>query len=208
MVKELFRAHRNQVPIVSEEEIEKLERYFAILKSWNERMALVSKKTIDLSFGNHFVDSLYISDLGKKYLAGKKAYDLGSGAGFPGLVFAIRNPEITVRLYEKLSKKQSFLSAVVNQLELKNVEIHGAMPEEKHEGLVFARAVMPPDELFPFLAKRLKNKAVLIVNIGSQAEPPKTPSAFKLIEEIRYSLPLNCGDRRAIAYQFVPRETV
>lgn len=170
-------------------------------------MALVSKKTIGLSFGNHFVDSLFISDFGKKYLVGNQVYDLGSGAGFPGLVFAIRNPEVKICLYEKLLKKQTFLGAVVSQLGLTNVEIKGAMPEQKHGGLIFARAVMPPSELFPFLSRRLSEGAVLIVNIGSQSEAPQAPKNFKPLEEIRYSLPLECGDRRAIAYKFVPRET-
>ena len=206
-MKELFKKYQETIPPVSLEQIEKLNQYFSILESWNEKMALVSKKTIGLSFGNHFVDSLFISDFGKKYLVGNQVYDLGSGAGFPGIVFAIRNPEVKICLYEKLLKKQAFLGAVVSQLGLTNVEIKGAMPEQKHGGLIFARAVMPPPELFPFLSRRLSGGAVLIVNIGSQSEAPQAPKNFKPLEEIRYSLPLECGDRRAIAYKFVPRET-
>ncbi|MFM8270440.1 MAG: 16S rRNA (guanine(527)-N(7))-methyltransferase RsmG [Pseudomonadota bacterium] len=207
LLKDQFKEFGNGLPAVSPTEVEKYEDYFSILRSWNERMALVSKKSIDLSFATHFCDSLFISDFGKKFVKGNKVYDLGSGAGFPGLVFAIRNPELQICLYEKLLKKQTFLGAVAGQLQLKNVEIQGSMPEQKHGGLILARAVMPPAELFQFMLKRMADGAVLVVNIGSQAEEPKAPNKFKKLEELKYTLPLDCGDRRAIAYQFVPRET-
>lgn len=206
-MKELFEKFHKELPAVRSDEIEKLGSYFEILKQWNEQMALVSKKSIDLSFGNHFADSLFISEFGKKYLEGNQAYDLGSGAGFPGLVFAIRYPEVNIRLYEKLLKKQTFLSAVAGHLELKNVQVEGAMPEELHKGLVFARAVMPPPELFSFLSKRMAENSVLIVNIGSQGDPPTAPPQFKKLDEIRYKLPLECGERRALAFKFVSRGT-
>lgn len=206
-LKELFKNSKETLPKVNSAEVEKYEEYFSVLSSWNERMALVSKKSIDLSFATHFCDSLFISDFGKKFLKSRRVYDLGSGAGFPGLVFAIRNPELQVRLYEKLLKKQTFLTAVVGQLNLQNIEVRGAMPEEKHEGLILARAVMPPPDLFKFLSNKMSDGAVLVVNIGSQAEEPQPPAKFKKLEEIRYTLPLGCGDRRAIAYQFVSRGT-
>jgi 16S rRNA (guanine527-N7)-methyltransferase len=206
-LKEQFKSFQGSLPALTASEVEKYEEYFSVLRSWNEKMALVSKKSIDLSFANHFCDSLFISGFGKKFLQGNQVYDLGSGAGFPGLVFAIRNPEIHIRLYEKLLKKQTFLGAVVGQLKLENVEVTGSMPEEKHGGLILARAVMPPPELFQFLSTRMSEGAVLIVNIGSQAEEPTPPKRFKKLEEVRYTLPLDCGSRRAIAYQFVSRGT-
>jgi len=208
LLKEQFKSFQGVLPALTEREIEKYEEYFSVLRSWNEKMALVSKKSINLSFATHFCDSLFISDFGKKYLKGNRVYDLGSGAGFPGLVFAIRNPNLEVRLYEKLLKKQTFLGAVVGQLKLSNVKVQGAMPEERHSGLILARAVMPPPELFKFLSTRMSEGAVLIVNIGSQAEEPIPPKQFKKLEETKYSLPLDCGSRRAIAYQFVSRGTI
>jgi len=206
-LKEQFNSFQEFLPALTDHEIKKYDEYFSILRSWNEKMALVSKKSIELSFATHFCDSVFISDFGKKFLKGNQIYDLGSGAGFPGLVFAIRNPDIKVRLYEKLLKKQTFLGAVVGQLKLQNVEVRGAMPEEKHQGLLFARAVMPPPELFKFLSTRMSDGSILIVNIGSQAEEPTPPKHFQKLEETRYTLPLDCGSRKAIAYKFVPRGT-
>ncbi|NBV51499.1 hypothetical protein EBR78_09830 [bacterium] len=202
-----FKTFAAQIPSVSDREIGLYENFFQILVDWNQRMALVSKKSIELSFANHFVDSLFISDFGRMFLDGDTVFDLGSGAGFPGLVFAIRNPEVRVALYEKLLKKQTFLNAVVSQLQLKNVSVQGAMPERQHNGLVLARAVMPPDELFPFLHPRMSEGAVLVVNIGGQTEKPEAPKGFQLLKEKTYPLPLECGSRRALAYKIVSRET-
>ncbi|NDG27289.1 MAG: hypothetical protein EB120_08960, partial [Proteobacteria bacterium] len=67
-MKELFKNYQAALPPVSPEEVELYERYFSVLKSWNENLALVSKKSIDLSFANHFVDSIFISDFAKKFL--------------------------------------------------------------------------------------------------------------------------------------------
>lgn len=204
---ELFEKYKDVLPSVSPVEIALYERHFTILKSWNERMALVSKKSIDLSFANHFADSLFISDFSRRFLKTGQVFDLGTGAGFPGVVFGVRYPAVKVRLYEKLLKKQTFLAAVLNELDLKNVELQGTMPESRHEGVLLARAVMPPAELFPFVAKRLAPGSVIVVNIGSSAEAPVAPQEFKMLEEVRYTLPLDCGDRRALAFEFVPRET-
>lgn len=204
---EHFKASAEQIPPVSDREVGLYEKFFQILLDWNQRMALVSKKSIELSFATHFVDSLFISDFGRTFLKGNTVYDLGSGAGFPGLVFAIRNPEARVVLYEKLLKKQTFLNAVVNQLELKNVSVQGAMLDRQHEGLILARAVMPPVELFPFLLPRMKEGSVLVVNIGGQTEKPEAPKGFELLQEKTYPLPLDCGSRRALAYKIVSRET-
>jgi 16S rRNA (guanine527-N7)-methyltransferase len=206
-MKDLFDRYRSQIPEVSDQEQSTYEKYFEILESWNQRMALVSKKTIGLSFANHFVDSLFISDFAKQFYQKGEVYDLGSGAGFPGLVFAIRNPNLPITLYEKLLKKQTFLNAALQGLSIQNVKLEGAMPERPHEGVVLARAVMPPAELFPFLKKRMAANSFLIVNIGSQAPEPEAPEEFQKVGETSYQLPLDCGQRRAICYQFVPRET-
>lgn len=206
-MKELFERYATQIPEVSPQEQSAYEKYFEILENWNQRMALVSKKTIGLSFANHFVDSLFISDFAKQFYQSGEIYDLGSGAGFPGLVFAIRNPDLRITLYEKLLKKQTFLTAVIQGLSSENVKVEGAMPEKLHRGVVLARAVMPPPELFTYLKKRMARDSFLIVNIGSQTPEPEAPPEFLKAGEIVYELPLECGKRRAISYQFVPRET-
>jgi len=194
------------LPEVSAREIELYERHFAVLQQWNQNIGLVSRKSIDLSFAIHYVDSLFIASTAAKYVK-DDVMDLGCGAGFPGMIFAIRYPEIPVVLYEKSLKKQSFLTAALAALDLPNVEIRGAFPEEKVSGLLLARAVLPPPELFLFARKRLYPGSILVANRGGLAPEIETPKEFVKHEELVYSLPLDQGNRRVEVFEKVPRGT-
>lgn len=88
----------------------KLQIYHDLLLKWQAKINLVSPSTLDTAWERHFTDSLQLQDCipaGTKTLA-----DIGSGAGFPGLVLAIVRPELEVHLIESDQKKCSFLKAV------------------------------------------------------------------------------------------------
>jgi len=87
-----------------------LQTYQELLHKWQKRINLVSNNTIKDSWERHFEDSLQIIDLIPEMT--KNLVDLGSGAGFPGLVIAIEKPEISVTLVESDQKKCSFLKTV------------------------------------------------------------------------------------------------
>src|SRR3989344_969726 len=96
--------------LTTEAEREKYQLHFKLLLEWNERMALVSRKSIERSFQQHYADSIWTSNFARSYCDGRLVYDLGSGAGFPGIIFAIRYPELRVTLFERSKKKQLFLT--------------------------------------------------------------------------------------------------
>ena len=85
--------------------------YFDMLKFWNKKINLVSRKSIEISWERHFLDSaqlwLYLPYKARKWL------DFGSGAGFPALVLAVISrelqPELKFVLVEKNKKKAGFL---------------------------------------------------------------------------------------------------
>ena len=137
----------------------------------------------------------------------RPVFDLGTGAGFPGIVYAIRNPKAKVTLFERSLKKQTFLSAALASLNLSNVNLMGDMVPEKRTGLFLARAVLPPSELFKFMAKRMTSGSTLIVNVGGNSEPLLVPKEYIKTSELRYELPLDCGPRRVESFDFVPRGT-
>lgn len=126
-------------------------------------------------------------------------HDLGSGAGFPGYLFAIRYPDIRVTLYERIQKKKKFLEAVQEALNLPNIRIEGDFPTQV-EGLVLARAVMPKEELFPFLEKRMQRNSTVIVNSGGQSEEFYPLKYYKRTSQSEYTLPLDCGSRKIEAF--------
>ena len=134
-MKDEFKEWAGLLPTVREDEIDLYERHLALLTTWNEQMNLVSRNSLEKAFATHFADSVHIADFGHRFAQGRPVYDLGSGAGFPGLTYAIRYPDESITLFEKSLKKQSFLLAVVAQLELKNVRVEGALPDNAFNGL-------------------------------------------------------------------------
>ena len=93
---------------VSRETRAKLEIYEAELRRWQRVKNLVGPSTLDEMWDRHFADSLQLADLAQ----GAVWADLGSGAGFPGIVIAIARPATQVHLVESDSRKCAFLRHV------------------------------------------------------------------------------------------------
>ena len=109
---------------VSRETITSLVKYENYLIQSNKTLNLIGKSTINEIWTRHFLDSSQVIDFIDKNT--KNLIDLGSGAGFPGLIIAIlakdRKISLKVKLIEKSPKKASFLREIVNYLNL-NVEV-------------------------------------------------------------------------------------
>ncbi len=207
MLKAKFQQHAALLPPVKPEEVDRYGAYFALLKEWNEKINLVSRKSFDTSFEYHFADSLHIAQVAHDHLYGRQLRDLGTGAGFPGVVFAIRYPEIPVTLYEKLEKRRIYLTDVIEKLGLKNVTLQGALPEVKYRDVFTARAVFPLAELFPFMKRHFVTGGRLVVNMGSATDIPELPNGFRSLKQDQYTLPGDAGSRKIAVYELVPRET-
>jgi 16S rRNA (guanine527-N7)-methyltransferase len=195
------------LPPFSPEEVEKYDQYFALLKEWNEKINLVSRKSIDSSFSYHFADSLWIAHHAQAHLGNRKLRDLGSGAGFPGIVFGIRYPNTPVVLYEKMAKRRLFLQDAIDKLSLGNVQLQGALPEVRFGDVFTARAVFPPDELFPFMKRHYLPGGKLVTSWGGSKEVPEPPKPFVQVESLSYELPEDAGTRKLVVYEYVPRGT-
>jgi len=109
---------------VSRETTESFIKYEDILINNNKNMNLIGKSTINNLWIRHFLDSAQVIDFVDKN--DKTLIDIGSGAGFPGLVLALmsidRKIPLNVKLLEKSPKKSKFLKKLINDLEL-NVEV-------------------------------------------------------------------------------------
>lgn len=143
----------------------KLKAYEALLKKWQPKINLVSNNTLDEAWQRHFEDSIMLADLlpeGKKTL-----FDLGSGAGFPGLVLAIIRPDLDVHLIESDQKKCSFLRTVSRETD-SDVQIHNSRIEsvsrEIVPDIITARALAPLDRLFEYCADWIaKNENIVLI---------------------------------------------
>jgi len=100
----------NAMADVSRETQDKLEQYHALLLKWQKAINLISPGTVETAWHRHFEDSLQILSLISENT--KTLYDLGSGAGFPGLVAAMCRPDLDVHLIESDERKGQFLRTV------------------------------------------------------------------------------------------------
>ena len=111
----------------SVEQISKFYKYMNMLIEWNEKINLTAIIEPNEIILKHFIDSLTIyKDIPNK----SSVVDVGTGAGFPGIPLAIMNESLKVTLVDSLNKRLIFLQEVINELNLKNVELVHARAEE------------------------------------------------------------------------------
>lgn len=137
---------------------ERLEIYLRLLKEWNARMDLTAAMEDDEIVDRHFIDSLMI--LRSPYVTpGSRWIDVGTGAGFPGLVLAMAVPDLHMTLLDAQQKRLNFLDAVIGEAGIQNAStIHlraeeGARMKEFREmfDVAAARAVAPLNVLSEYL---------------------------------------------------------
>ena len=160
--------------ILSDEQIESYKTYSKLLQEWNKVMDLTAIDEEEQIIEKHFYDSL-ISAKYFKY-ENQTLLDIGSGAGFPGLVLAIAFPNLNITLLEPTLKRCNFLNAVINELGLKNVNVINDRAENfisaKREAydLVTSRAVSRLNMLLELSIPFLRVNGYMIALKGKNAE--------------------------------------
>ena len=137
---ELKRYLEREKITVHEEALEKLKHFAVLLHEWNRVHNLTGAKTVEAIYEN-IVDSLYPQTFVKRP---ESLLDVGTGAGFPGLVLAIAMPDTDVVLAEPLKKRVSFLKYACIDIGIDNVTVEAKRVESvKHEAfdLISSRAV-------------------------------------------------------------------
>ena len=112
----------------TDEKINNLIKYLKLLTEYNAHTNLTALRDEKSIIEKHFLDSLLLQNLIKKEF--KKAIDIGTGAGFPGMVLAIFNPNIEFTLMDSIGKKTKFLDLVKERLELHNVTVVTSRAED------------------------------------------------------------------------------
>ena len=157
---------------VSRETLAKLKAYADILADWNTRHNLVAKSTLPDLWRRHFWDSAQLAALVPD--SATNLVDLGSGAGFPGLVLAALRPGLAVTLCEATTKKCLFLRAAADRMDVR-VTIQNArledLPRQPFD-VVTARALAPLPELLDYAQKFAGPNSVCLFlkgqNVGAE----------------------------------------
>ena len=116
--------------------ISKLLIYKELLIKWNNSFNLTSVKNKEI-VTHHFLDCLAVIP----FIKSSTLLDVGTGAGLPGIVIAIVNPDIEVSLVDKVGKKINFIKRIIAELEIKNIEpyhdrVELLTSEEKYDGII------------------------------------------------------------------------
>lgn len=161
MTKEEFIQELKKINInISCDILIKLDKYYHLLITENEKYNLTNITEETSVYLKHFYDSLTITKAIN--LDNQKILDVGSGAGFPGLVLKIVFPNIKIDLLDSTAKRCNFLKQVIEELSLNDINVINARAEdyakenrEKYD-IVTSRAVAPLKHLLEYSIPMLK----------------------------------------------------
>lgn len=213
MNKEFFLEELKKINItLTNNQLEQLEKYYEMLVEYNKVMNLTGITDHDQVFLKHFYDSLTLSkiiDLTQE----ETLCDIGTGAGFPGLVIKICFPNLKVVLLDSLNKRTKFLSNVINELKLDNIEVVHTRAEEyalKNRNkfdVTTARAVAHLSTLLEYSIPMTKqNKYFIALKANVDEEIKEIDNALKCLntkieEKIEFNLPVENSNRTIIKFK-------
>ena len=187
---------------------DKYEKYYQILNEKNKVMNLTAITDYEGVFIKHFYDSLLLTNVTKEY---DNLIDVGSGAGFPGLVLSIFDESKKITLLEPTTKRCKFLELVKDELNLSNVTIINDRAENlknKFYRCATARAVAQVNVLLELIIPLLEVGGLFYCLKGSnyQEELVNAENAIKELNvEIKniyhFELPFNQGKRVIVVFE-------
>lgn len=155
----------------SKNDIIKLGVFKNSLLEYNSRYNLISKKTESTIWCRHILDSAQLINFFTNSSMGNLV-DLGSGAGFPGLILAIynKNPQFHVKLFEKSPVKRDFLNLVKSKLGI-NVEIaENVYGERIKADIIVCRAFKKIEEIISISREKVKKPHKILILKGKNAQ--------------------------------------
>lgn len=209
MIKDLLQNYIKDYKItLTENQYEQFQKYFELLAEWNEKMNLTAITDESGVALKHFADSLSLLNF-VDIPQNSTLADVGTGAGFPGVVLKIARPDIKLTLIDSLNKRLVFLNEVCAQLGIEAELIHsraedGARDEKLRENFDFAvsRAVARMNVLSEYCLPYVKVGGAFCAMKGAQANEEFKESlnaintlGGKLENKYFFELPENGGER-------------
>lgn len=184
MNKEEFVEAVEQLKIdLTEEKLEQLNKFYNLLIEWNKKINLTRIEKEDEVYLKHFYDSLTIAKVVN--LSEKNTLcDIGTGAGFPGIVLKIVYPNLKITLIDSLQKRVNYLNEIIKDLGLDNIEaIHVRGEDYKGQyDVVTSRAVANIEKLLGY-TMHLVSPTGIFVAMKGDIEKELTPDVKKKIEK-------------------------
>ncbi len=210
MTKEEFISELAKLNIkATEQNLKDLDRYKDLLIEYNKKFNLTAIKTEEEIYLKHFYDSLTLTqavDLNQNL----KLLDIGTGAGFPGLVLKIFYPDLEIILLDSNHKKIMFLETVIKELNLKKTTCINLRAENlskeyrEYFDIATSRAVSALPVLCELSIPYLKVDGLFIAMKGDSEEEIKKSSKIleqldsKIIDVKRFNLPIESSNRSLV----------
>lgn len=194
------------------DQVHRLYRYFQELRRWSRKVNLISKNAdAEQIVINHFIDSAALL----KIIDGQPGalLDIGSGAGFPGLVCKAMRTELPVWLVEPRLKRVSFLRHIIRLLDLKGIEVHAGrledgtdIPGESDVAWVVGRAVAEVGDFLQMCARFRRYRTAVVCMKGPRFrdefdEQREAAGGWHLHTMVSYSLPRSGAQRTLLVFQ-------
>lgn len=211
MNREIFIEELKKLNInITDEQLKQLEKYHRLLEHENKLYNLTSITDKEDVFLKHFYDSITITKI--LPLTNQSLCDLGTGAGFPGMVLKIIFPELKITLIDATLKKCHFLEKVISELNLKDIKVINARAEEYAQNnrelfdIVTARAVAPLKHLLEYGIPLVKVNGLFIAMKGNINDELININNYlqklKIVKDktICFKLPIENSNRTLISF--------
>ncbi|NOQ88874.1 MAG: 16S rRNA (guanine(527)-N(7))-methyltransferase RsmG [Gammaproteobacteria bacterium] len=165
---------------------QKLVHYIQLIARWNKTFNLTAIRDVEEMVSKHLLDSLVV----QPYLEGDTVLDVGSGAGLPGIPFAITSPDKHFTLIDSNGKKTRFLTQAKIDLKLNNVEVIHQRVEDYQPvadghriyfDIITARAYAATDDILSSTA-HLQNEATRLLIMQGKLDADISSNQYELIE--------------------------
>lgn len=190
---------------LTEEQLNKLDSFYHKLIEWNEKINLTRITEEQDVYLKHFYDSLTIAkvvDLSTK----ETLCDVGTGAGFPGIVLKIIYPNLKITLVDSLLKRVNYLNTIIAELNLDNIKaIHSRGEDYKEKfDVVTARAVANIEKLLNFTMHLVNKDGIFVAMKGNVEEEmtdqvvSKINKKYNLVTINKFLLPIENSNRSLV----------
>lgn len=189
----------------TEEQLSQLDKFYHLMLEWNEKINLTRITAEKEVYLKHFYDSLTLN----KVIDLKNVNtlcDVGTGAGFPGVVLKIVFPNLRITLIDSLLKRVNYLNEIIKELKLQDIEaIHSRGEDYKGEfDVVTSRAVANIEKLVDYTMHLVSKNGVFVAMKGNidkeltESVAKKINKKYRIIKIEKFTLPIEKSERSLV----------
>ena len=201
-MKDIIKNGAEQMGIMlDDKQIGQFLEYARLLKEWNEKINLTAITDDEGIAIKHFLDSM--SAITTKHVNGK-VIDVGTGAGFPGLVLKIANPQISLTLLDSLNKRLTVLKDITSKISVNDIEFVHARAEDGGQNAMYREKFDTVVSRAVANMTRLCEWCLPFVKVGGYFLALKGPAAYEELEEAKRMISMLGGEVECVSEIQIP----